>query len=93
MSDTPAEPTSTGSNRQPESPLWERQTLEKVLLASVEEQRRARRWGIFFKSLLALYLGVGAAFFGFRLCSEKRFPCGPACSAQAEKRTKWRRRL
>lgn len=60
MSDTPAEPTSTGSNRQPESPLWERQTLEKVLLASVEEQRRARRWGIFFKSLLALYLGVAA---------------------------------
>ena len=37
---------------------WERETLEKVLLASVEEQRRARRWGIFFKALLALYLGV-----------------------------------
>jgi len=37
---------------------WERETVEKVLLASVEEQRRARRWGIFFKSLLAIYLGV-----------------------------------
>ncbi|MDD1649790.1 MAG: S49 family peptidase [Methylococcaceae bacterium] len=42
----------------PSSPRWERETLEKVLLASVEEQRRARRWGIFFKSLLAIYLGV-----------------------------------
>lgn len=42
----------------PHAPHWERETLEKVLLASVEEQRRARRWGIFFKSLLAIYLGV-----------------------------------
>lgn len=40
------------------APQWERDTLEKVLMASVEEQRRARRWGIFFKSLLAIYLGV-----------------------------------
>lgn len=38
---------------------WERETLEKVLLASVEEQKKSRRWGIFFKSLLALYLGAG----------------------------------
>lgn len=42
----------------PASPSWERETLEKVLLASIEEQRRARRWGIFFKSLLAVYLAV-----------------------------------
>ena len=39
-------------------PAWERETLEKVLLASIEEQRRARRWGIFFKSLLALFMAV-----------------------------------
>lgn len=32
------------------------QLLEKTLLASVQEQRRARRWGIFFKSLTFLYL-------------------------------------
>ena len=25
--------------------------LEKTLLAGVQEQRRSRRWGIFFKSL------------------------------------------
>ncbi|MDU7559565.1 MAG: S49 family peptidase, partial [Pseudomonas sp.] len=30
--------------------------LEKTLLAGVQEQRRARRWGIFFKSLTFLYL-------------------------------------
>jgi protease IV len=28
---------------------WERQVLEKVAMAAVVEQRRARRWGIFFK--------------------------------------------
>ncbi len=31
--------------------VWEREVLEKALLASVQEQRRARRWGIFFKLL------------------------------------------
>lgn len=30
--------------------------LEKAVMASVEEQRRARRWGIFFKSLTFLYI-------------------------------------
>jgi protease-4 len=30
--------------------------LEKALLASVQEQRRARRWGIFFKLLTFIYL-------------------------------------
>ncbi len=30
--------------------------LEKTLLAGVQEQRRSRRWGIFFKSLTFLYL-------------------------------------
>jgi protease IV len=35
---------------------WERRTLEKVALAAVQEQRRARYWGIFFKLLLFTYL-------------------------------------
>lgn len=35
---------------------WERTVLERVALAAVTEQRRARRWGIFFKSLGFLYL-------------------------------------
>jgi len=37
---------------------WERQALEKVALASVQEQRKSRQWGIFFKSLTFLYLFV-----------------------------------
>ncbi|HEX6006671.1 MAG TPA: S49 family peptidase [Burkholderiales bacterium] len=35
---------------------WERAVLEKVALAAVQEQRRARHWGIFFKLLLFIYL-------------------------------------
>ncbi len=35
---------------------WERSVLEKVALSAVEEQRRARRWGIFFKLLTFGYL-------------------------------------
>ena len=37
---------------------WERAVLEKVALAAVTEQRRARRWGIFFKFLIFGYLFV-----------------------------------
>ncbi len=37
---------------------WERQALEKVALAAVQEQRKSRQWGIFFKSLTFLYLFI-----------------------------------
>ena len=37
---------------------WERNTLEKVALAAIQEQRRARHWGILFKLLLFTYLFV-----------------------------------
>jgi protease-4 len=35
---------------------WERNALERVALAAVQEQRRTRRWGIFFKLLGFIYL-------------------------------------
>ncbi|PCI21582.1 MAG: S49 family peptidase [Piscirickettsiaceae bacterium] len=35
---------------------WERSVLEKVALASIEEQRRARRWSTFFKLLFIGYI-------------------------------------
>jgi len=35
---------------------WERKTLEKLALSALDEQRRARRWGIFFKLLAFAYL-------------------------------------
>ncbi|ERI52919.1 signal peptide peptidase SppA [Pseudomonas sp. AOB-7] len=37
--------------------------LEKALLSSVQEQRRSRRWGIFFKLLTFVYLFVALALF------------------------------
>ena len=35
---------------------WERKTLERVALAAIQEQRRARHWSVFFKLLLFIYL-------------------------------------
>ena len=35
---------------------WERELLERLSTASLNEQRRARRWGIFFKLLVIGYL-------------------------------------
>lgn len=37
---------------------WERELVDKVVLGSIAESRRTRRWGIFFKSLTFLYLFV-----------------------------------
>ena len=37
-------------------PGWERKVLEKLALAALQEQRRARHWSIFFKTLGFLYL-------------------------------------
>ncbi len=35
---------------------WERKLIEKIALAGIAEQRRARRWGIFFKLLTFAYI-------------------------------------
>lgn len=35
---------------------WERDLIERLSTAALHEQRRARRWGIFFKLLIAAYL-------------------------------------
>lgn len=40
---------------------WE--LIERTMLASVQEQRRARRWGIFFKLLVFIYLFGAVALF------------------------------
>jgi protease-4 len=57
MSDWPPKPeqsSSTPTPRTPNAPEW--QLLENVLMASVAEQRRSRRWGIFFKLLTLGYV-------------------------------------
>lgn len=38
------------------SPAWERLTLERLVFASLEEQKAKRRWGIVFKSMGFVYL-------------------------------------
>lgn len=40
---------------------FEQQLLEKAVMASVTEQRRARRWGIFFKLLIVAYIVFATA--------------------------------
>ncbi len=37
---------------------WERGVLEKLAMSAIQEQRRARHWGIFFKTLTFAYLFV-----------------------------------
>lgn len=37
---------------------WERELLEKLAFASLEESRKARRWGNFFKIFIAVYLVI-----------------------------------
>ncbi len=41
-----------------DSELWARESLARLAAASLAEQRRTRRWGILFKSLILLYLFV-----------------------------------
>ena len=73
MSDT------TSSTPAPGAPLatssinanWERETLEKLLFATVKEQRLARRWSIFFKLLILGTLAFSLwAYFDFSTGSD-----------------------
>jgi len=51
-------------NMSENNPGWEREVLEKLAMAAVTEQRRSRRWGVFFKMLMFVYLiAVGAMAF------------------------------
>ena len=49
---------STASGEASGTPAWEREILSKVAFAAVSEQRRTRRWGIFFKLMTFAYLGL-----------------------------------
>jgi protease IV len=46
----------------PNETQWQRSVLEKIALDGLVEQRRRRRWGIFFKLLGFIYLGVILAY-------------------------------
>ena len=58
MTDWPPKPEdrNTSTPQQPTGQEWK--LLEKAVLSSVEEQRRARRWGIFFKFLTFAYIFI-----------------------------------
>ena len=79
MSDWPPKPEEhnqrTPTPQQPTGEEWK--LLEKAVLSSVEEQRRARRWGIFFKVLTFLYLFFIIAVMG-KGCSEAKTDSSPA---------------
>lgn len=47
-------PKAQGLSEQPGT--WERDTLNRLAFAALNEQRRTRRWGILFKSLVFVYL-------------------------------------
>lgn len=42
--------------KQPQDESWERELLNRLAFATLNEQRRTRRWGYFFKMLFLLYL-------------------------------------
>ena len=48
----PQEPSQNNNN------AWQQQTIEKLALSGLKEQKTARRWSIFFKSLTFLYLFI-----------------------------------
>lgn len=54
MADNPWGSSTPPSSSAPKGREWD--LLEKVIMTSVQEQRRARRWGIFFKLLTFLYI-------------------------------------
>lgn len=37
---------------------WQRDVINRLAFAAINEQRRARRWGIFFKSLVLIYFSI-----------------------------------
>lgn len=53
------DPSTIDSHKKQETrPGWEREVLERLAFSALKEQRRARRWNIFFKMLFAAYLLV-----------------------------------
>lgn len=45
------------------APAFEEQLVNKIAIAAITEQRRARRWNVFFKLLLIAYLAVFSSIY------------------------------
>jgi len=57
--DSPANPPSTQAPTSTVAATWERETLERLVMAQLEEQRAARRWRIGFRLFWALVVVAG----------------------------------
>jgi protease-4 len=57
--DSPANPPSTQAPTSTVAATWERETLERLVMAQLEEQRAARRWRIGFRMFWALVVVAG----------------------------------
>ena len=55
---------------------WEREVLEKLVLGTLQEKRRARRWGIFFKLLALAWLAAALLMAGGWLVREAKVATG-----------------
>ena len=44
--------------KEQQDPNWEKELISKLAMGALTEQRRARRWGIFFKLIMVIYLLV-----------------------------------
>lgn len=44
-----------------QNPGWEKEVLEKLAFAAIDEQKKARRWGVFFKFMTFAYLAAVTA--------------------------------
>ena len=58
---------------------WEQKTIEKIASSSLIEQRRSRRWGIFFKLITLLYIGI--IIYGFNSMSHSSIPSNEKITA------------
>lgn len=54
-----------GNTDESDPGTWERDLVHRLAFAALKEQRRTRRWGIFFKLLIFVYLFIVLALFEF----------------------------
>jgi protease-4 len=76
MADQPDKGRPAAGRGEGQEAAWERQLIEKVLLAGVTEQRRSRRWRIFFRVLVLVYLVALLALLAVDHLPESRLHTG-----------------
>lgn len=75
---TPATPAPQPESVSGKGIAWEREIIEKMLTASLKEQRAKRRWGIFFK-----FIGIAIVLVLFGMAKTMDFSSGDAVPMEA----------